>query len=231
MGGALVAGALAVAACSSDDTPTESAAASDGAGTGAEPAASIDFPDPEWTTVTPAEAGFDADALDEAVAAAEESGSHCLAVTRDGRLVGEWNFGDWTSEDTTLFFSATKSMSSTLVGIAQDDGVLDLDDPASDFIAEWRGTDSEDVTVRDLLSNDSGRFWSFTTDYQEMVFADDSTAYAVGLDQQFEPGEDWEYNNSAIQSLEAVLEAALDEDPADYANRRFVEPLGMDGEW
>jgi hypothetical protein len=49
-------------------------------------------------------------------------------------------------------FSATKSFTSTLVGIAQDDGDLHAGDKASTWIPEWQGTASGAVTVRDLLS-------------------------------------------------------------------------------
>ena len=37
----------------------------------------------------------------------------------------------------------------------------------------------------------------------------------------------WAYNNSAIQTLSAVLEAATGEDPVDYARTQLFEPLGM----
>ena len=51
----------------------------------------------------------------------------------------------------------TKSVSSTLVGIAQDDGDLKITDHASTWIPQWKDTPADAVTVRDLLSNDSGR--------------------------------------------------------------------------
>lgn len=221
---------LVAAACSSGggaDTDT----ADNSGGTEAPEAQPVVFPDPDWERIDPADAGLDPAAVDELVAEAEATGSHCLAVTHNGRLVGEWNFGDWTSDDTTLFFSATKSMASTLVGIAQDEGLLDIDDPASDYITEWQGTESEDVTIRDLLGNDSGRFWSFASDYEQMPVAESNTDFSVALEQQHAPGDEWEYNNAAIQTLEAVLEGALDEDPVEFAQTRFVEPLGMHGEW
>lgn len=227
MAGAIV---LVVAACTDSDAATVDTTAAPPVEVEAE-APDVAFPDPDWATVDPVEAGFDPAALDEFVAAADAAGSHCVAVTRNGRLVGEWNFDDWSSEDTTLFFSATKSMAGTLVGIAQDEGLLDIDDPASDYVTEWQGTASEDLTIRDLLSNDSGRFWSFTTDYRQMPLTPSNTDFAVDLDQQHPPGDHWQYNNAAIQTLEAVLEAALDEDPVDFARSRLVEPLGLDGQW
>ena len=64
------------------------------------------------------------------------------------------------------------------------------------------------MTVRNLLSNDSGRFWSPETDYQGLLQAPDRTAYAVGLEQAARPGTVWAYNNAAIQTLDRVVSNA-----------------------
>lgn len=124
-------------------------------------------------------------------------------------------------------FSATKSYSSTLVGIAQAEGKLDIDDKASKYIPEWAGTPSADVTVKDLISNDSGRHWDFQTDYPGLIGAADRTDYAIGLKQDAPPRTVWVYNNSAIQTLDAVLEKATGVHPADYAEDKIFDPIGM----
>ena len=126
-------------------------------------------------------------------------------MAQRGHVLGEWYWNGSGPDVDQEVFSVTKSVTSTLVGIAQADGIPPVDEPASTWIPEWQGTDSEDVTVRNLLSNDSGRFWSPASDYGALIRAQDRTAYAVGLGQQFEPGTVWAYNNAAIQTLDAVL--------------------------
>ena len=71
-----------------------------------------------------------------------------------------------------------------LVGIAVREGKLSLSDSVANYVPQWRGTASETVTVRNLLSNDSGRFWSARTDYAGLNRADDRTSYALGLPQR-----------------------------------------------
>ncbi|QGG94814.1 serine hydrolase domain-containing protein [Actinomarinicola tropica] len=189
------------------------------------------WPTDEWPTTTPADAGLEQADLDRLAAQAEAGSSHCLAVTRDGELVAEWY---WAGTDETTereSWSVTKSVTATLVGIAQDDGALDIDQPASDFITEWQGTPSEDVTIRQLLANDSGRYYDAATDYGAMaVQAEDKTAFSIALEQQHDPGTHWDYNNSAIQTLEAVLERATGEDVVEFADERLFAPLGMESE-
>jgi CubicO group peptidase (beta-lactamase class C family) len=178
--------------------------------------------------VDPAAAGLDAAALEQMAATAERAGSECLVVTKDGAIVGEWYWDGFDAETEREVFSVTKSITATLVGIAQDRGLLDIDDRASDYIDEWKGTPSEGVTIRNLVSNDSGRYHDFDTDYVQMAGrAPDKTAFSIGLSQQVEPGTTWVYNNAAIQTLDAVLEEATGMPTGEFASEALFEPLGM----
>jgi CubicO group peptidase (beta-lactamase class C family) len=232
---AVVVGMLgASAACSSGSGGSGGsggdAAGRDGSGQGAADGArdEIVYPGDSWETTDPADEGFDAAKLDRLARRAEQAGSNCLLVTRRGRLVAEWYWNGTDATSSQEAFSATKSYGSTLVGIAQAEGDLDIDDRASEYIPQWRGTPSEDVTVRDILSNDSGRHWDAGTDYGRLPVQQDTTGFAVGLDQQHEPGTHWAYNNAAIQTLDAVLQAATGESPADFAEDNLLGPIGMD---
>lgn len=180
-----------------------------------------------WPTTTPRQAGFLPHRLHTVAEDAKAKESSCLAVVRDGRLVQDWNWGTPRTTSRQVF-SVTKSITSALVGIAVRDGDLDVDDPVADYVPSWRGTESSDVTVRELLSNTSGRFWSVDSDYTQLTHAPDRTAYAVGLDQQFPHGTTWAYNNAAIQVLDRVIRRATGRATDAFARDRLFEPLGMD---
>ena len=236
---AWAAGALALttlAACSST-TADEGGASPAGSGApdpaGSESDGGISFPGATWSTVDAADAGIDRAVLDEVAAEAEAGGSSCLVVTRNGELVDEWYWNGADASSTQEIFSATKSYSSILVGIAQDEGKLSIEDSASTYIPAWQGTPAEAVTVRDLLANDSGRHWDPVTDYVTMATQeDDKTAFAIGLGMDAAPGEVWAYNNAAIQTLDEVLTVATGESPADYAQEKLLDPIGMaDTRW
>jgi CubicO group peptidase (beta-lactamase class C family) len=244
-GAVVVAGvALLLAACSSSaDTAAGGAAPSTAAGGGTTSTAPVGtagttpgtavaaggpVPGAEWETADPASLGFDPAKLDELATRAEASGSNCLVVVRDGKIVEEDYYRDKTAESAQEVFSATKSYSSTLVGIAQDEGLLDIDEPASNYIDEWKGTPSESVTIRNLLANDSGRFYEFENDYFKMAAAaPDKTQFAIDLTQPDPPGTVWNYNNSAIQTLDRVLTKATGMSPAAYADEKLLGPLDM----
>ena len=186
------------------------------------------FPGDDWETATPEEVGLDPAVLDEiALAAGGEWDSNCFAVVRHGRLIGEWYWNDTTPDSAQEVFSVTKSFTSALVGIAQAQGALEITQPAADFITGWQGTESEAVTIEDLLSNDSGREWSPGIDYTEMVQSPDRSAYSVGLGEMAEPDTLWAYNNSAIQTLSEVLQGATGIEPAEFAKTNLFGPIGM----
>jgi CubicO group peptidase (beta-lactamase class C family) len=226
LGAAALVLALVAAACSSDDdakgaegndVPTEEASADQ---------ASV-YPTAEWERADAGEMGFDQAKLDALAAEAESQDSNCLIVTRHGKLVADWYWNGTDASSSQEVFSATKSYSSTLVGIAQDEGKLDIDDKASKYINEWVGTPSENITVRNLLSNDSGRHWDFQSDYISLSGSPDRDAFAIGLPQDAPPGETWVYNNAAIQTLDAVLHRSTGQPTADYAKQKLLDPIGM----
>ena len=185
------------------------------------------YPGAEWGRTDPAAAGLDPAVLDEIAAEAQANASNCFAVVRHGELVQDWYWNGTDAASTQEIFSTTKSITSTLVGIAQDDGLLDIHDRASEYIPAWVGTPAETVTIEDLLSNDSGRHWDLVTDYVSLAQAADRTAFGIGLAQDVAPGGTWAYNNAAIQTLDAVLQAATGQDPAAFAQARLFGPLGM----
>ncbi|QYG95116.1 beta-lactamase family protein [Iamia sp. SCSIO 61187] len=223
----LAAVTLVVACTSSDETGSAGTTTEPAISTSA-PAEAFVYPGEEWERADAAEMGFDPAALEAVAATAEELDSSCFVVTRKGKVVGEWYWDGTEPTTTSEVFSVTKSITSTLVGLAQADGALAIEDPASDYIEEWVGTDSEVVTIEHLLSNDSGREWSFGLDYVELPRAADRTQFAIDLGQQYPPGEAWSYNNAAIQTLDRVISVATGEVTADYARERLFEPIGMD---
>ena len=185
------------------------------------------FPGAEWVHADPTAMGFDPKVMARIARAAKASQTTCLLVARKGEVVGEWNWLDLAPDQPREVFSMTKSVTSTLVGQAQADGDLDIDDKAKTYVEEWRGTRSRDVTVRHLLSNDSGRFWDPATDYGQLPQARDRTQFAIDLEQQYPPGQVWAYNNAAIQTLDRVIERATGQTTRDYAAARLFGPIGM----
>ena len=159
---------------------------------------------------------------------ARPSRTTCLLVARKGKVVGEWNWRDTDPETPREVFSVTKSITSTLVGMAQADGDLDIDQPAKRYIEEWRGTKSRDgddprhpqQRQRPLL----GRRQRLR---QPAPGRGPHRSTPIDLKQQYPPGRVWAYNNAAIQTLDRVISTATGEPTREYAAERLFGPIGM----
>lgn len=219
--GALVALVL-LAACSGDPEPKPEAATTTQNPT-ATPTPTFIYPGETWAKAATQGANFEKLNVDLANAR-----STCFAVIKDGELVHDTYWAGTGERSTRAAYSITKSVTAILVGMAADDGKLSLDDKASTYITEWQTTNAKDITIRDLLANVSGRHWDYNTDYRQMVRrAANKTAFSIALKQDAPPGTTWDYNNSAVQTLEAILQKATGEDVAAFARKRLLDPIGM----
>ena len=146
----------------------------------------------------------------------------CMVVQEGKTIVGEWYWGGRTPQTLSEGFSTMKSVTATLVGIAQTQKKLNIDQKASDFIKEWKGTASESITIRQLLSMTSGRREVFNGNPLA-----DNELLAINIGQETTPGTDWRYTNTTLQVLETVLERAVGGSVKSFAKKNLLTPLGM----
>jgi CubicO group peptidase (beta-lactamase class C family) len=203
----LLAAAMATGACGDSGRPEGGRQESAGGTRPAHADGESVVPGEEWEHAAPADLGFDPTQLDALAAQAQASGANCLLIVRHGRIAGEWY---WNGTDPTSrhhIFSITKAYTSTLVGIAQDQGLLDIDDPASKYIPQWAGTASENITIRQLLGMVSGRDPIAVADpavLNDYFGQHDMTAYALARDQLVPPGWLWALSEGDVQALETI---------------------------
>lgn len=178
-------------------------------------------PTPGADAVVPPNPAYEATA-----AAVRAAGASCMVVRRGDQVVGEWYWDGRTPTAQTTGFSTLKALAGTLIGIAQTQGRLSIDQRASDFIPEWKGTPSESVTIRQLLTMTSGRA-SSPMDAQSMLLSGNATQFAIGLGQATGPGTAFQLSDSAVQTLARVLTAATGQPVIAFAQDTLLGPLGM----
>jgi hypothetical protein len=87
-----------------------------------------------WDTVSPALLGWRTDRIDTLKNFLEANRTKAFIVLKDGRIVLEQYFGSLTQDSLWYWASAGKSMIAFLIGIAQRDGILSIDDSASHYL-------------------------------------------------------------------------------------------------
>jgi CubicO group peptidase (beta-lactamase class C family) len=168
-----------------------------------------------------------------------------LLVLKDGKIVLEkYGLGRkptdrWTS------FSVAKSVTSTLVGAAIQDGkIKSLNDPVTAYIPELKGSAYEGVSVRQMLMMSSGVKWNedYVDPNSDVARAGQSVtepgvnpmvSYLRKLPRAHEPGTTFHYNTGETDLVGVLISKATGESLAQYASDKIWRPYGMeqDGVW
>src|SRR5258708_27484971 len=114
------------------------------------------WPTREWSTSSPEEQGMSSERLARLVDFGAFNDMDSVLVTRHGRIVLEATYAPFRAGLRHRFYSATKSVTSTLVGMALADGRLDsTDHKVVDFFADRTIANLDDakkaITVQHLL--------------------------------------------------------------------------------
>lgn len=124
--------------------------------------------------------------------------------------------------------SISKVFTATAILMLVDEGKLDLEQPISTYLptltAPWKDT----ITLHHLLSHTSGLpRESGIQAHEEKSLAEQ----ALLVDQQAllsEPASTYEYSNSGVILLGAILEKVTGTDYATFVTERIIHPLGLE---
>ncbi|MGI9551638.1 MAG: serine hydrolase domain-containing protein, partial [Aurantibacter sp.] len=113
-----------------------------------------------WETTTIAELQWNADAEQPLYDLLEEKDTKAFLILKEGRIVVENYFGTFTKDSLWYWASAGKTLTSFTVGIAQEQGLLGLDDKSSDYLGQGWTTETLGqenlITVRHQLTMTTG---------------------------------------------------------------------------
>lgn len=210
-----------------------------------------------WETTSLADAGLDEAPLARMMGELHRIGTHQMhgiLVVRGGKLVFEEYFpglrfslarytGEtgFDREDTHSLASVTKSITSTLVGIALDQGAIaSVQRRVFDFFPEHADLLAADprrgaMTLEHLLLMQSGIVWNDPTvpysdpqnDLVRMFTSGDPMRYALAKDLYAAPGTDFEYCNAATNIAGDIVRRATGRRLDSFADANLFAPLGI----
>jgi CubicO group peptidase (beta-lactamase class C family) len=172
-----------------------------------------------------------AEAIDNIMRAPRLRHVQSVLIATGGELVLERYFRARRADDLTNIHSVTKSVLSTLVGVAIDDGALSLATTIGDVLAERlrpQDADKAAITVEHLLTMTSGLAANGEHDIDEI--ADAGRSWIEGplhAPLRRPPGLAFEYNNGAAHVLGVMTAIAVGTQLAAFAEERLFGPLGI----
>jgi len=177
-----------------------------------------------WATITPAELGWCEDQIPELLTFLESNNTKAFIVLKNGKIVIENYFGTFTQDSLWYWASAGKTLTSYLVGIAQQNGLLSINDLSSSYLGSgWTNCTAGQenaITVRNQLTMtsglDDGVADPYCTDPNCLVYSADA-------------GTRWAYHNAPYTLLDGVLEGATGQTLNGLVFSALKQPTGMDG--
>jgi len=178
---------------------------------------------------------------------------HGIVVVRNDKLVVEEYFkgyqfyhGPLTIFDRETLHnlaSVTKSITSSLVGLAIDHGFIqDVNQKVFDFFPEYadlRDVEKDKITLEHLLTMTSGLEWDETThpytdtrnDCVQMFYQNDPIRYILDRPVVVTPGTQYNYNGGCPILLGEIIRRTTGLRADDFAEQYLLSPLGISDFW
>ena len=190
-----------------------------------------------WQTAAPEEVGIDSVPLSEMFEFVRERQIpvHSIQIVRRGRLVLDAYFYPYDGRTRHDVASVTKSITSTLVGLAIERGhIRDVQQPVLDFFPgrTIAGLDERrrKQTLENLLTMKSGWDCGFEPNEArlfEMRRRPDWIQFMLDLPMVAEPGTRWAYCSGNCHVLSGILSRVTGTNALAFARRELFEPLAI----
>ena len=178
----------------------------------------------EWETLSPSSLGWCEDRIDSLYDVLEENNTKAFIVLKDGKIVLEKYFGTFQQDSVWYWASAGKSLTACLVGIAQQEGFLSIEDTTSTYLGEgWTActpAQEEKITIRHQLTMTSGLDDNVPENYCTL---DTCLVYKA------DAGTRWAYHNGPYTLLDGVVEAATGVSLNNYFQQKIRLATGING--
>ena len=176
-----------------------------------------------WETESASDLGWNSDEIEPLINFLDEKNTKSFIILYNGKIVIERYLNEHSSSASWYWASAGKTLTSTVSGIAQDEGLLNINNKVSDYLGtSWTSASLEKenlITCKNLLSMDSG--------------LDDSlgdNVSAENLQYIADAGDRWAYHNVYVKMQDVIAEAS-NSTWSSYFNAKLRDRIGMSGLW
>jgi CubicO group peptidase (beta-lactamase class C family) len=175
-----------------------------------------------WDTLSNQELGWCNDSLQSLIDYVGDNNSKAFIILKDGKIALEKYYGTFTKDSLWFWASAGKSLTSFLVGMAQEEGLLSIDDLSSNYLGTgWTSCSPLQeslIRVRNQLSMTSG----LNDDFVNPDCTSDTC-----LEYLANAGSRWAYHNAPYTLLDGVILGASGSTINQFYNSRVRNRIGM----
>ena len=178
-----------------------------------------------WETRSPQDLNWCQDRLDSLQEFLRRTYTKAFIILKDGRIVREWYFDAFQRDSVWYWASAGKTVTAALVGIAQDQKLLDINAPSSRYLGNGWSTmtnaQEDAISVRHHLT--------MTTGVEGRGPDDTDCRTPDCFTYRASPGTIWDYYNPAYLKLQDIVAAASKMNFTSYYTQNLARRIGMGG--
>ena len=169
----------------------------------------------------------------------EDAPGATLLVAKNGKAIYRKAVGkssleldvDMVPENVFMLASITKQFTAVSILMLEEQGKLSLDDPITKFIPDYP-THGKTITIHHLLNHTSGiKSYTGMGNLVEVARVDrtldELIDYFKNEPMDFDPGEEFRYNNSGYILLGKIIELLSNDTYENYIEKNIFERLGM----
>ena len=197
--------------------------------------------DDGWAVSSVATEGAEAAALEDLIREVQKNSVniHGVLIAKNGKLITEAYFDGWHGKRFQSLRSATKSVASTLVGIAIDKGyVVNVNQGVFDFFPEYadlKTSQKETIQLQHVLSMTAGLSWEQEAfpaddprnDEEQLGNSSDGFRYLLEKKVVAEPGTLFKYNSGCSDLLLGIVDHSTGMAADKFAEEYLFKPLGI----
>jgi CubicO group peptidase (beta-lactamase class C family) len=176
-----------------------------------------------WETESISKLGWNETQLNPLLTFLEEKNTKSFIILYNGKIVVEKYFNNHNSNSVWYWASAGKTLTSTVVGIAQDENLLHISNKVSDYLGN--GWTTAPLVKENLIS--SKNLLSMNSGLDDNLGDDVSPS---NLKYIADAGERWAYHNVYVK-LQDVIEKSTNQSFTSYFNFKLRDKIGMTGLW
>lgn len=159
----------------------------------------------------------------------ENLGLHSFMLLRHGHIVAEGYWKPYNPDSTHMLFSLSKSFTSTAIGYAVQEGLLQLTDKVISFFPDKLPCapceNMQKMEIRHLINMCTGH------EVEPPLHGDDWVYNFLTSYVPLEPGSRFLYNTAATYMLSAILQTVTGQTTYEYLKPRLFDPLGIENIW
>ena len=176
----------------------------------------------DWQTKTAVSVGWNEAKLQEAFNYAGTKNTYGLIVLQHGKIIKEQYWNGWTANTPYFIASAGKSVVALLSGIAQKDGIININSKTSQYLGMgWTTLSPAKENLIMLRHN-----LSMTTGLDDNVPDQDCLTPSCLL-YKTDAGTRWAYHNAPYRLMQNVLANASGINFNAYAKQKLFDKIGM----